>query len=164
MRRTTSGILILLCASLAPLAAPGSAAAHEAASQAETTATQPAPRISYDEYRRSELELLAKRSRIALFSTSAAAAVGVALVTPALVKDCVRVASSSSFDDVRCSGRGKTLLGIGVPFLAAGVLGIIISGTMFGVRKGKIRHIDHRLAYEKSNAVRWDPSRIAFVF
>ena len=161
MRRSTTGILILLCASLAPL---GGAIAQEAASGASASPAEPPARLSYDEYRLNELEFLAKRSRIGLFSTSAAAAVGVALVTPAFVNECVRVASSSSFDDIRCSGTGKALLGVGVPFLAAGVVGIIISGTMFGVRKGKIRNLENRIAYEKSSAVHWDPSRSVFVF
>lgn len=161
MRRSISCLLVFLCASLAQ---SSSVAAHDAASEAKATSTQAPRRISYDEYRRDELEFLSKRSRIALFSTSAAAAVGIALVTPALVNECVRVASSSSFDDVRCSATGKTLLGVGVPFLAAGVLGIIISGIMFGVRKGKIRNLEHRIAYEKAGAIRWDPARTAFVF
>ncbi len=161
MKTSIPSILFLLCASLAQ---PSSAAAHDSGSEVEASAAQAPPRISYDEYRRNELEFLAKRSRIALFSSSAAAAVGVALVTPAAVNECVRVASSASFDDVRCSLTGKTLLGIGIPMLAAGAIGIIISGTMFGVRKGKIRNLEDRFAYEKSRAVRWDPSRTAFVF
>lgn len=162
MRRSGLGTVIVLCALTTPI---GSAGAEEdpndlAAAEAEA----PPVRLSYDEYRRNELEFLARRSRIALISTSAAAAVGIALVAPAFAAECVRVASSSSFDDVRCSGTGKALLGVGVPFLAAGVLGIIISGTMFGVRKGKIRNLDNRIAYEKSSAVRWDPSRAVFEF
>ena len=161
MRRSIPSLLVLLCASLAQ---PSSVAAHDPVREATATPTQTPPRISYDEYRRNELEFLAKRSRIALFSSSAAAAVGVALVTPAAVNECVRVASSSSFDDVRCSATGRTLLGLGIPLLVAGALGIIISGTMFGVRKGKIRNLEDRFAYEKSSAFRWDPSRTAFVF
>ncbi len=161
MRRSISSLLVLLCASLAQ---PSSVAAHDPVREATATPTQAPPRISYDEHRRNELEFLAKRSRIALFSSSAAAAVGVALVTPAAVNECVRVASSSSFDDVRCSATGRTLLGLGIPLLVAGALGIIISGTMFGVRKGKIRNLEDRFAYEKSSAFRWDTSRTAFVF
>jgi hypothetical protein len=161
MRRSIPSLLVFLCASFAQASG---VAAHDPASEATASSTPALPRISYDEYRRNELEFLAKRSRIALFSSSAAAAVGVALVTPAAVNECVRVASSSSFDDVRCSVTGKTLLGLGIPFLVAGALGIIISGTMFGVRKGKIRNLEDRFAYEKSNAFRWDPSRTAFVF
>lgn len=165
MRPSISGVLLFSCAALVPL---GAARAQEAPSEAapsQTAAPAEAPaRLSYDEYRLSELEFLAKRSRIALYSTSAAAAVGIALVTPAFVNECVRVASSSSFDDIRCSNTGRVLLGVGVPFLAAGVLGILISGTMLGVRQGKIRHIEDRMAYEKSRAVRWDPSRSVFVF
>lgn len=161
MRRSSWGTVILLCALTAPV---GSAGAEEAPNDSAAEVESPLARLSYDEYRRNELEFLAKRSRIALISSSAAAAVGIALVAPALAAQCVRVASSSSFDDVRCSQTGKALLGVGVPFLAAGVLGIIISGTMFGVRKGKMRNLDNRIAYEKSSAVRWDPSRAVFEF
>lgn len=161
MRRSSWGTVVLLCALTAPV---GSAGAEEAPNDSAAEVESPLARLSYDEYRRNELEFLAKRSRIALISSSAAAAVGIALVAPALAAQCVRVASSSSFDDVRCSQTGKALLGVGVPFLAAGVLGIIISGTMFGVRKGKMRNLDNRIAYEKSSAVRWDPSRAVFEF
>jgi len=161
MRRATIGILALLCASAASL---GGASAQEAAADTSADAALPPARLSYDEYRRNELEFLAGRSRITLISTSVAAVVGGALVAPALAAECVRITSSSSFDDIRCSTTGKALLGIGIPILVAGALGIIISGTMFGVRKGKIRNINNRIAYEKSTAVRWDPSRAVFEF
>jgi hypothetical protein len=167
MRRATIGILALLCASAT---SPGSATAQDAAADALSEAPLPPEaklpqaRLSYDEYRRNELEFLAGRSRIALISTSVAAAVGGVLVAPALVTECVRITSSSSFDDIRCSTAGKALLGIGIPILVAGALGVIISGTMFGVRKGKIRNLDNRIAYEKSSAIRWNPSRAVFEF
>jgi uncharacterized integral membrane protein len=161
MRRATIGILALLCASAASL---GSARAQDASGDASSEAVLPPARLSYDEYRLNELEFLAGRSRIALISTSVAAAVGGALVAPALVTECVRITSSSSFDDIRCSTAGKALLGIGIPILVAGALGVIISGTMFGVRRGKIRNIENRIAYEKSSAIRWDPSRAVFEF
>ena len=167
MRRATISILALLCAFAAPL---GSAKAQDAAADASAEAplppeaVPPPARLSYDEYRLNELEFLAGRSRIALISTSVAAAVGGALVAPALVTECVRITSSSSFDDIRCSTAGKALLGVGIPILVAGALGVIISGTMFGVRRGKIRNIENRIAYEKSSAIRWNPSRAAFEF
>lgn len=120
--------------------------------------------MSYDEYRLNELEYLAKRSRTGLISTSAVTAVGIALVAPALARECVRVASSASYDDLRCTGTGKTLLGVGVPLLAAGATGLLVTAIMFGVRKGKIRSIQNRLAYERHRAVRWDPTEHAFAF
>lgn len=140
------------------------ASAQESSNKTATELEAPVEQLSYEEYRRNELEFLAKRSRTALISTSAVAAVGVALVAPALAIDCVRVASSSSFDDVRCSSRGKALLGVGIPFLVAGATGVMVTAIMFGVRKGKIRHLEDRIAYEASRAVRWDPARSVFVF
>lgn len=123
-----------------------------------------AKRISYDEYRRVELAYLAKRSRTGLLSTSAATAVGVALVAPALAKECVRIASSASSDDLRCTTTGKRLLGVGVPILVAGAMGILVTAIMFGVRRGKLRSVEDRIAYDQHRAVRWDPARAAFSF
>lgn len=140
------------------------ASAQEAPSEASVELEAPRERLSYEEYRWNELNYLAKRSRKALISTSAAAAVGISLVAPAAVKECVRVASSSSFDDLRCSSTGAILLGIGVPILVAGATGVLVTAIMLGVRKGKARNLEDRMAYEESRAVRWDPARAVFVF
>jgi hypothetical protein len=40
----------------------------------------------------------------------------------------------------------------------------VITGIMFGVRKGKLRRLEHRMAYENSRAIRWDPASSRFVF
>jgi hypothetical protein len=45
-----------------------------------------------------------------------------------------------------------------------GVTGAVITGIMFGVRKGKLRRLEHRMAYENSRAIRWDPASSRFVF
>lgn len=142
----------------------GDARAQDAPGVTLTEATAAPERPSYLEYRRNELEHLAKRSRTGLISTSAATAVGIALVAPAIVRECVRITSSSSVDDFKCTSSGKALLGVGAPILIAGVTGLLVTAIMFGVRKGKIRSIDDQLAYERYRAVRWDPARSVFVF
>lgn len=119
---------------------------------------------SYEEYRLGQLHYLAGRSRTGVIVGASVTAVGIALVTPAFVNECIRVASSSSFDDLRCSTRGKALLGVGVPFLVSGVVTVLTTGIMLGVRRGRIRAIEDRIEYEKRRAFRYDPVSGAFAF
>lgn len=157
--------LVLTSVALAPVADVSAQDRAQASGGVALTEPAAAPeRPSYLEYRRNELEHLAKRSRTGLISTSAATAVGIAIVTPAIVLECVRITSSGSLDDFRCTSRGKALLGIGAPILVGSVMGLLTTAIMFGVRRGKIRSIDDQLAYEKHRAVRWDPVRSVFVF
>ena len=121
-------------------------------------------RPSYQEYRRNELAYLATRSRTGVISSAAVTAVGLALVVPAATGQCVRIASSASFDEIRCTTTGKTLLGVGAPLLIGGIAGLLVTAIMLGVRKGKIRNIDDQLAYERRTSLRWDLTRSAFAF
>ena len=142
----------------------GTSWATAANAQDAAGVTPEATTLSYDEYRLEELQYVAKRSRKALIGTSAAAAVGIALVTPALVKECVRVSSSASVDDLRCSSRGRILLGVGAPILIAGATGMLVTAILYGVRKGKIKSIENRLAYQRHHAIHWDPRRGVLAF
>ena len=137
------------------------AKAHEHPS---VTATERSDGMSYEEFRLKQLRYLAGRSRTGVIVSSAVTVAGVSLVAPAFVKDCVRVASSSSFDDLRCSTRGKALLGVGIPVLLGGTISLLITGIMFGVRKGRIRAIEDRLEYQRRRALRWDAAQGAFAF
>jgi hypothetical protein len=119
--------------------------------------------LSYEEYRLRELHYLAGRSRTGLIVGASVTVAGAALVTPALVNECVRIASSSSFDDLRCSTRGKALLGVGIPILLGGVTTLLVTSIMFGVRRGRIRAIEDELEYRKRR-VGYDPAKGAFTF
>ena len=154
---------LLLAVALAPLVFPRPVGAEDVAIEAPAPAT-PSHELTYEEFRRDQLEYLAKRSRRWLIGSAAATAAGIALVTPAAVNECVRVASSASYDDLRCSTTGQALLGVGIPLLIAGATGVLVTAIMLGTRKGKIRHIDDRRAYEQSRAMRWDPVSSRFVF
>jgi len=123
----------------------------------------PAPARSYEEYKRDELARSARQSRNALIGLSASTVVGTALLFPALANQCY------TFDlqgdtTIRCTTAGKVMLGLGWPLFLGGITGVLISGIMFGVRQGKLRRLNDRLAHQKSRAVRWDPSRSRFVF
>ena len=121
------------------------------------------PQKTYEEYKRHTLEKGALRSRNALIGTAAATVVGTALVFPALVNQCFtfNIAGTSN---IRCTTAGKAMLGIGWPLFFGGMTGVVVTAIMLGVRKGKLRRLDDRMAYEKSRAVRWDPAGSRFVF
>jgi hypothetical protein len=121
------------------------------------------PPKPYDEYKREELEQSSRRSRNALIGTSAATVVGTAFLFPGLAKQCVTF-NIGSTNEIRCTTAGKALVGIGYPLFIGGIMGVMITGIMFGVRKGKLRRLNDRIAYDKSRAVRWDPAASRFVF
>lgn len=169
MRQLSLGVLALL---LVTSAFAGSARADEptvieappAGSAQLGYVTQPS--TSYDEYRQRELHESSRRSRNALIGLSASTVVGTALLFPGLARQCVviRFDSLDTNDQLRCTTAGKALVGIGWPLFIGGATGVLISGIMFGVRKGKLRRLEDRMAYEKSRAVRWDPASSRFVF
>ncbi len=118
---------------------------------------------TYEEYQRDELMRSSRRSRNALIGTSVATAVGAAFLFPGLVRQCY-VIDFQHTTEVRCTTAGKALVGIGSPLFWGGATGVLITAIMFGVRKGKLRRLNDRMAYEKSRAVRWDPAGSRFVF
>lgn len=123
-----------------------------------------APAKSYDEYRRDELRESSRRSRNALIGTSAATAVGAALLFPGLARQCVRFSYSAYDNQLQCTTAGSALVGVGFPLFVGGLTGAVITGIMFGVRKGKLRRLEDRMAHESSRAIRWDPAGSRLVF
>jgi hypothetical protein len=124
------------------------------------------PSTSYDEFKQRELQESSRRSRNALIGLSASTALGAALWFPGVIRQCyvVQFNDIQATEDLRCSRAGRALVGVGFPLFFGGSLGVLISGIMFGVRKGKLRRLEDRMAYEKSRAFRWDPSSSRFVF
>jgi hypothetical protein len=124
------------------------------------------PSSSYDDFRQRELQESSRRSRNALIGLSAATALGAAMWFPGVIRQCyvVQINGFQSTEELRCSPAGKALVGVGFPLFFGGATGVLISGIMFGVRKGKLRRLEDRMAYEKSRAFRWDPRSSQFVF
>lgn len=153
----------------APSAEPQSAPKVEAQGPAPVTMTTNDPtyvdkRLAYDMHRREELQRGVRRTRNALIATSAAFGVGLALTIPAWAGDhCVWVTVNNG-DELRCDTAGKALLGVGGPFLWGGSIGMLVSGIMFGVRKGKLRRVNERIMLTSQRRVRWDPASSRFVF
>lgn len=123
----------------------------------------PSSTSSYDEYKRDRLEETSLRSRNVLIGTAAATVVGAALVFPALANQCVSFELNGT-TQFQCTSGGRVMLGFGYPLLIGGSIGVLVSGIMLGVRKGKLRRLNDRIAYEKSRAVRWDLASSRFVF
>jgi len=63
-----------------------------------------------------------------------------------------------------CDTTGKVLTGIGAPLAWGGAIGMIVSGIMLGVRKGKIRRLDQKIMLTSDRKLQWDPSTSRMVF
>jgi len=83
------------------------------------------------------------RTRIALISTGAVAAVGAILLGVGTTQcEWVYTAYYHDHDDYVCSTAGNALLGTGATLFSLGTIGVVTSGIMLGVRKGKRRQLE----------------------
>ncbi len=121
--------------------------------------------LSYEDYKLQELQRTAKRSRNALIGTSAATAVGLALLIPAASSQCESIEIDGE-SDYQCTRAGDTLLRVGSPLVIGGLTGAVVSGIILGVRKGKIRRLNDSFAASSSRnrAVHWDERSSRLVF
>lgn len=111
-----------------------------------------------------ELERKARRSRNALIGTSVATALGLAVAIPAAATQCGSVERPNGDDDYECSRTGEALLGISSPLVVGGLTGMLITGIMLGVRKGKLRRLNDAQRPGRMRALEWDSHRGRFVF
>ena len=163
MNRLVFGLLALGAAVSAVGGMETTASAQEPAMvDAPPPLAEPTDRRTYDEFRRDELEVLARRSRNALIGLSAATVVGAALLFPGLARQCYTVVVNG-VEELRCSTAGSLLVGFGMPLYVGGITGVLVSGIMLGVRRGKIRRLNNQIEYRK-RAVQWDPRTSRFVF
>jgi hypothetical protein len=132
---------------------------------AESTASPPPDkRLAYDTYRRDELKRSVPRTRNALIGTSVSFGVGLALLIPVWAGNhCVTYSTNTTYGR-SCDKTGKVLTGIGAPLAWGGSLGMIVSGIMLGVRKGKIRRLDERIMLTSDRRLQWDVSSSRLVF
>lgn len=118
---------------------------------------------TWEEYRYKRLQASARRSRNALIGTSAATAVGFAMGLGFGAK-CTEYVTPVGSDRL-CTTRGQEAgLTIGAMMFTGGAVGMLTTGIMLGVRKGKLRRLDDQARVGKSRAVRWDLARSRFVF
>ena len=121
--------------------------------------------LAYDMYRRDELRRSVPRTRNALIGTSVSFGVGLALLIPVWAGDhCIWYSNDFTTDQYSCDKTGKILTGIGAPLAWGGAIGMIVSGIMLGVRKGKIRRLDEKIMLTSQRKLQWDPSTSRMVF
>jgi hypothetical protein len=120
--------------------------------------------LAYDMYRRDELRRSVPRTRNALIGTSVSFGVGLALLIPVWAGDHCVTYNFGDTSNYECDTTGKVLTGIGAPLAWGGALGMIVSGIMLGVRKGKIRRLDQKIMLTSDRKLQWDPSTSRMVF
>lgn len=95
-----------------------------------------------------DAELRVKRARIGLISTAAATAVGGAFVALGVAhRDCGLLRSGADW----CVPVGTT----GTVLLVGGAAGVITTGILLGVRKRKLRRLEHT-RYEAPRRAQWN--------
>ena len=109
-----------------------------------------------------------RRTRIALISTSAAAGVGIVLLGVA-ASQCqfVETVPRSRYDsdDLLCNRAGDALLAAGGTIFGLAAIGMITSGIMLGVRKGKRRRLEREMrSLQYGKRLQWDVPSGGLVF
>lgn len=89
-------------------------------------------------------------------------AVGAAIYFP-LVLNCIEI-STPEGSPPKCGRGADAGITTSAMVLTGGMVGTIVTGIMYGVRKGKIRRLDDRAKYGRGRAVRFDTDRGSFVF
>lgn len=106
-----------------------------------------------------ELNNRVRRVRIALFSSSGVFAAGLA-VAIAGATQCETIN-----DQTFCNSTGDALFSASAALLSVGGIGMITSGIMLGVRKGKRRRLQRETRYYQSERLlKWDPETSQVVF
>jgi hypothetical protein len=119
---------------------------------------------TFEDEEREELAWTARKSRNYLIGMSAATALGVVLVVPAELNQCVSLDVAENAGVRRCTPGGWAMVGIGYSALLVGGVGMLASGLALAISKGQLRRYDKLAAQRKSRAFRWDPVSSRFVF
>ena len=135
-------------------------AAQEAPPPAVVITTSPnqvSPSPGNFQYELEDAKERSRRVRIALISTSAAAAVGM-IVGATAFRLCDFIYSSvNQRDDLVCTQRGDALLAAGGTIFGLAAIGMITSGIMLGVRNKQKREIERDMRrHYYGGRLRWD--------
>jgi len=169
-RALASTVLVLSALRVSPVAAQEGAQPQvqtEIAPSVQIITTAPNQTSARDVYFQSDLDELSesiRRTRVALISTSAAFGVGIILASIG-ASQCTRVDSYYYSYNYRCNNAGDVLVPLGGTFLGLGAIGMITSGIMLGVKKGKRRRM--RQDIRRSNygsRLEWDVDSGSLVF
>ena len=119
---------------------------------------------TFEDPEREELAWAARKSRNYLIGMSATAALGVVLVVPAELNQCVSLDVAEDAGVRRCTPGGWAMVGIGYSALLIGGVGMLASGLALAISKGQLRRYEKHAAQRKPRVFRWDPARSRFVF
>ena len=122
----------------------------------------PSPPRTADEYALDKMKIRVKRAKIGLGVSAASLAAGGVLVGVALPNlSCEEPAGSGNSCPI--PGWSLPVFVTGVTLAAGGVLGLISTGILLGVRKRKLRRHQDAL-YRAPRRVDWNPARSQLVF
>ncbi|MGB8221680.1 MAG: hypothetical protein WCF10_03790 [Polyangiales bacterium] len=171
-RITFAAVLILSVLTIRPAAAQQGASSNvqtEAPPAATIITTAPNQSSARQVYFQSDLDDLNNgidRTRVALISTSAVTAVGI-ILTSIGASQCTYYYYSSNYYDYshNCNTAGNVLVPMGATFLSLGAIGMITSGIMLGVKKGKRRRLQRDMRQSAYGArLQWDVDSGRLVF
>jgi hypothetical protein len=107
-----------------------------------------------------------RRTRIALISTSAVFGVGIILASIG-ASQCTAIDTIDGWhwENYICNNAGDVLVPLGGSFLMLGSIGMITSGIMLGVRKGKRRRMQQDMRRSTyGGRLQWDVESARLVF
>jgi hypothetical protein len=170
-RITFAAVLVLSVLTIRPAAAQQGASSNvqtEAPPAAMIITTAPNQSSARQVYFQSDLDDLnngIRRTRVALISTSAATAVGI-ILTSIGASQCTYYSSSNYYyDSYNCNTAGNVLVPMGATLLSLGAIGMITSGIMLGVKKGKKRRMQRDMRQSAYGArLQWDVDSGRLVF
>jgi len=117
----------------------------------------PSPPRTFDGYTLEEMELRVRRAKIGLFSTAGVTGVGLVLFG-------VGVARSRSSQDLDALSRENWAPWFsGMWLMISGAVGMIVTGTLLGIRKGELRSLQEA-DYGTRRRVQWDLAQSRLVF
>jgi hypothetical protein len=122
------------------------------------------PMTEQEAYEHAVLSWRSRKTRNILIGSSAATALGAALVFPAEFNQCGDTDPAGEMTLDRCSPGGKAMVIFGYPMLLIGGVAMISSGIVLGVTNGQLRRLEQRASRHRTRALRWDPARLGFVF
>lgn len=97
-----------------------------------------------------------RNTRNALIATGALATVGMIVMATAF-RHCEFIyVNVNQPDDLVCTQRGDALLAAGGTIFGLAAVGVITSGIMLGVRKGKRRRLNREIRSQQGAQLRWN--------
>jgi hypothetical protein len=117
----------------------------------------PSPPLTVDGYTLEEMEVRVRRAKIGLFSTAGVTGLGLVLFG-------VGVSRSRSSQDLDALSRENWAPWFsGMWLMISGAVGMIVTGTLLGIRKGELRRLQ-AADYGRPRRVQWDLARSRLVF